>query len=261
MSHPAHPLAHSGQLTFGGCTGSGPTHLIDDQGQRTGYEPAIAAALARDLDLELHWVSLEWTDMYPTLEAGRIDGILYNQSITSERRQHADFTIPYGNFDESLLVRHDSSIHTPSDLIGRRVGAIKGTTNMRLALSLGECEVVGYDPGVEEFHAMVDALRLGDIDALVDDELYLRQYLSQGFRLAFTVGTGNPYGIAVRRGSALTGVLDTALIRLQDSGELERIWAESFPDVAYRTPELHPERDIAALAELVHSPATVRLNS
>ncbi len=229
-------LLHPGVLTLCGTDISAPpmTSLLD--GRRVGYEPDLARALARELDLDLAWVDVrQWAEFSTTLQEGKCDAILCNQAITEERRASVDFSTPYGRFDEGVVVAAGSSIRTAADLVGARVGAITATTNLTLAQSFIGAQVVEFGAGDDAFHEMADACRDGLIDAFVDDEIVLPALEADGsLRVAFVAPTRNPYGIALRKGSAsLLAALDGALLRLRESGELAEIWDRAFPGRAF----------------------------
>ncbi|HTY28855.1 MAG TPA: transporter substrate-binding domain-containing protein, partial [Mycobacterium sp.] len=97
---------------------------------RTGYEPAVAEALGAELGRRVEWVRVPWVDMIPAVRRGDADAVLCGQGITAERRAQVDFTRPYAIFHEGVLVRRGADIHSPEDLVGRKVAAIENSTNM-----------------------------------------------------------------------------------------------------------------------------------
>jgi polar amino acid transport system substrate-binding protein len=254
---PSFELVGPPHLTLGSAAESGPTHEIGADGTHTGFEPSIAGALAARLGLEVRWVVLEWWDLYPALEERRIDAILYNQSVTPDRMEKAAFTPPYGVFHESVMTRRDSGIRSPADLRGKRVGALVATTNMELATAVDGAEVVEYAGSVASFMQMVEDVRTGVLDALVDDEIYLAKQESAELHRAFTVRTGNAYGMASRLGEDLSAALATAMAEVRDSGELQRIWEDSFPGHPYERPVVGPVRSQAEMRALLAGPANV----
>jgi polar amino acid transport system substrate-binding protein len=201
-----------------------PLFWTDEDGSRHGFEPAVGAALAGALGRPLEWVFLRWADFVPALEAGDCDGVLCGQAITPERQERVDFTRPYAVFDEAVLVRAGDVVGSPADLAGRRVGAIAGSTNMALARTFAGAEPVGFDgTGADVFAEMLDALRAGEVDAVVDDEPAFAGLADPGFAVAFTCPTGNAWGIAVRKGDPLRAELDAALKQLDLIG-LRACW-------------------------------------
>ncbi len=213
-----------------------PLFWTELDGRRFGYEPAVAEAVADTLELELEWTFLRWSDFAPALFEERVDAIWCGSAITPEREQQFLYSRPYAVFHESVLIRNGEPIHAPEDLAGRKVGAIAGSTNMALAEQWPGCERIGFDGTSDDvFRDMIDALRQGEIDAVVDDEPAFGGLLDNtDFELAFTVPTANRWGAAMRPDSqALKQEIDRALISLIESGQLRRIWQSQLKTIEY----------------------------
>ncbi len=222
-------LVQDGTLTLGcGDLDAPPLFgLIQPDGSRAGYEPAAAALVAERMGLALRWVPLEWSDFYPALHAGRVDAIWCGQGITDHRRTLADFSTPYAIFNESLVVRSDNPASAPDELAGMRIGAIAQSTNMALAETFPGVVLVPFDGATDDvFSDMIRATRDGSIDGFVDDDVVMVPLGEDpDLRLAFTVETGNRWGIAVRHGDdALRTALDAALDGLIADGTLRATW-------------------------------------
>lgn len=233
-------LVDPGRLTLG-CVDLDAPPLFsraDARGRRDGYEPAAAAAVAARLGLEVAWSFLAWSDFYPALEDGRVDAIWCGQGMSDERRARADFTRPYAVFDESVVVRADDPASTPADLRGRRIGAIAGSTNMRLAETFPDVELVSFAGTADVFADMIRALRAGEVDGFVDDDVVMVPLDAEpDLRLAFTLPTRNRWGVAVRKGDdPLREALDEALAGAIDDGALEAAWARWIPWLAFPLP-------------------------
>jgi polar amino acid transport system substrate-binding protein len=210
-------------------------------GTRSGYEPSAAEAVATKLGRRVQWVVTTWSDMIPAVSDGRGDAIWCGQGITAERAAVVDFTRPYAIFDESVLVRSDAGIAEPSDLTGLRVAAIAGSTNMALAETFPGAITVAFDGATDDvFGDMVSALRAGEVDAVVDDDVALVPLGNQSdLKVAFTVATRNRWGIAVAKGNrGLRAELDGALQEAIADGSLERVWKQWMPDLPF---PLHDE--------------------
>jgi polar amino acid transport system substrate-binding protein len=208
----------------------------DGRQERVGFEPDVGRLVADALGLRLRWVFLPWAEMLPSAMAGRTDGVLCGQGITDARRELVDFTRPYAVFDESVLVRAGSGIETEEHLRGRRVGAIAGSTNMALAETFAGARCVPFSGDSDDvFGDMLSALRSGEVDAVVDDDVALVPLAGDAdFAIAFTAPTHNRWGIAVAKGNgALRDQLDTALERTSGDGRLEAVWRRWMPTLAY----------------------------
>jgi polar amino acid transport system substrate-binding protein len=205
-------------------------------GVRAGYEPAAAALVADVLGKPLEWVFSPWVEMVDAIDGGKGDAIWCGQGITDERRRRVDFTRPYAVFDESLLVRAGSGIASPNELAGRRIGAIAGSTNMALAETFEGAELVPFGGETDDvFGEMIDALRAGEVDGVVDDDVaFLALAADPAFETAFTVPSRNEWGVAVAKARPeMRDALDRALAEVMDDGRLEACWERWLPQLDY----------------------------
>lgn len=205
-------------------------------GRRLGYEPAVGTLLAETLGWDLAWVYLPWAEMLPSLDNGRADAVLCGQSIIPTRQAVADFTQPYAVFHESVLVRAGDPVTSPDGLRGKRVAAIAASTNMALAETFDEAVTVPFGGQSDDvFGDMLAALRAGDVDAVVDDDVvFVPLAGSAEFDLAFTVRTGNRWGLAVPKSRpSLLDALDEALAAIKADGRLAAAWEEWLPSLEY----------------------------
>ncbi len=210
--------------------------LMRPDGTRPGYEPDAARLVAEQLGLQLHWVPLEWSAFYPALHDKRVDGVWCGQGITAHRKTLADFTRPYAVFNESLVTRVESSVSSPADCVGLRIGAIADSTNMALTETFPGVIPVAFDGATDDVYGdMIAATRSGVVDGFVDDDVVMVLLdADPELRLAFTVETRNDWGIAVRHGSdALRAALDGALTTIINDGSLEAVWQQHMPDLPW----------------------------
>jgi ABC-type amino acid transport substrate-binding protein len=210
-----------------------PLFWTERDGSRHGYEPAAAAAVASALELELRWIFRQWADFGRALAEGECDGIWCGSAITPEREQRFLYSRPYAVFDESVVVRAGDAIAAEDDLRGRRVAAIAGSTNMALAETFEGVEHVAFDGLSDDvFGDMLRALRNGEVDAVVDDDVAFIgiERTHPGLRVAFTVATRNSWGCALRPGDdELKDALDDAI----DQADLGAVWRTWLPSLEY----------------------------
>ncbi|NEQ22592.1 MAG: amino acid ABC transporter substrate-binding protein [Microcoleus sp. SIO2G3] len=202
------------------------------QGKRSGYEPAVTREVCQRLGLEPVWHNLPMQDFYTSLQNNLYDVIWFNQAVTPERQQRVDFTRPYGLFDEAVLVRTDNPAASPADLAGQRVGGLADSTNIALAATFAGVKPVPFPGSDKVLPEMLAALRNGEIDALIDDELVLivPAETDADFRLAFSIPTRVPFAIGVRKNqTVLLNALNETLEALIADGTLAQIWAEWIP--------------------------------
>ena len=209
-----------------------PLFWTEADGTRHGYEPDAAAAVAEASGLELRWIFRQWADFARALADGECDGIWCGSAITPERERRFLYTRPYAVFDESVVVRAGDAVGAPSDLGGRRVGAIAASTNMALAETFEGAECVPFDGVTDDvFGDMLRALQIGDVDAVVDDDVAFMgiDRTHPDLRVAFTVRTRNRWGCALRLGDEqLKQVLDDAIAQ----ADLPAVWRHWLPSLA-----------------------------
>ncbi|WP_231750874.1 ABC transporter substrate-binding protein [Mycobacterium sp. NAZ190054] len=204
---------------------------------RQGYEPGVAEILGAELGRPVEWVRVPWVDMIPAVQRGEADAVLCGQGITAERQAQVDFTRPYAIFHEGVLVRRGSGIRSAQDLVGRKVAAIENSTNMALAQTFTGAQPVAFGAGSDDVYAdMLAALRTGEVDAVVDDDVVFVPLgaTHPDYELAFTVQTGNRWGIGVAKDRSDTlAEIDAALGRLIESGRLRKVWAQWLSTLDY----------------------------
>jgi ABC-type amino acid transport substrate-binding protein len=198
---------------------------------RDGYEPGAATVVADRLGLDLRWRFERWDRFSSSLEAGTVDAIWCGVAITEQRRSLFGFSRPYAAFDEAVLVRSDSPIASLGDLRGRRVGAIAGSTNMRLAETFGVGALVAFDGSSDDvFAEMIEAVRGGSIDAMVDDEPAFGGATDGGeFRIAHVAETQNPWAAACRPGDTVVELISRGIEAAVADGGLAAEWQRWFP--------------------------------
>lgn len=212
-----------------------PMSYLNQEGYRTGYEPELARIVCDRLHLIPVWHNLPMQDFYTSLAPAKnqqYDVVWFNQAITPERQQLVTFTQPYGLFDEAVLVKHASDISTADELSGKRVGGLADSTNIALVEGFSGAKAVPYPGSDKVLPEMLAALRAGDIDALIDDELVLVVAAEEDadLRLAFSLPTKAPFAIGVSKAQPmLLEKLESTLLQLKAEGTLAKLWAYWIP--------------------------------
>lgn len=213
-----------------------PLFWTESDGTRHGYEPEAAEVVMAEAGLDIEWVFLQWKDFLPSVASGEVDGVWCGMGIIPERLEIVDFTDPYTLFDESVVMREGTTATSPEELVGLRVGAIADSANMRLARTFAGVELVPFDGATDDvFGDMIAALRAGDVDAFVDDDVVMVPLGREpDLRLAFTVPTRNPWGMGVRKGNdELRLRVNAALDTVKADGRLRAVWEKWLPELTY----------------------------
>ncbi|MEM9008454.1 MAG: transporter substrate-binding domain-containing protein [Cyanobacteria bacterium P01_F01_bin.86] len=209
-----------------------PMSYVTPEGERMGYEPDLARAICDYLGLTPIWHNLPMAEFYTCMDSGEYDVVWFNQAITAERQQHITFTQPYGLFDESVLVKTSSTASSPKDLAGQRVGGLADSTNIALVDGFPGAIAVPYPGSDKVLPEMLEALRVGEIDALIDDELVLlvAEAEDPNLRMAFSLPTKAQFSIGVAKNRPeLSEKLDNALSDLIKDGTAAQLWEKWIP--------------------------------
>lgn len=191
-----------------------------------GFEIDVWNEIAKRNNYELEFKLSKFSGLIGMLDAGQIDTIAHQMSITEERSKKYDFSSTYAYSYYDFAVKNDSPIKSVNDLKGKKVGCWLGgngevtlrDNNEKLGLNL---DIVTYD-GVpietEVELGRIDAAWQGEIKTLTtikDNNLPLRLI---GERLTFEV---NAYPFLKNETSkALAAEVGTAIDAMRADGTL-----------------------------------------
>jgi polar amino acid transport system substrate-binding protein len=205
----------------------------DDAGL-TGFDVELVRILAQRLGLTAQFKATPFDTIIPSLAAGNCDLVASATTITDQRRRKVEFTAPYFDADQSLLVRaaDKERYRTLADLKGRAIGVQSGTTGERYTkTNAPEGATVKAFPGAED---LFNALTSGDIDAVLQDfpvNQYRALRAAGQFAVTETFKTGEQYGFAVARDNpGLVAALDSALAQTRESGDYDAVYRAWFGD-------------------------------
>ncbi len=213
-----------------------PFNFINEEGEAVGYDYDLFAEICERLNCEPLFVETSWDAMvaimagegnFDTFDIGA-DGI----TITEERAQNVDFSDPYIQLSQVLLVRIDEDrFATPEEFAANEewlVGTQPGTTNYDTAVELvGEDRVVGYD----QFGLAVQALINGDVDAVVMDDVAGLGYVGANpddVKIIDEPMTSEELGFIFPQGSDLVEPVNQALAQMDEDGTLDMLFDKWF---------------------------------
>ena len=122
-------IKESGKINIGVFSDKNPFGYVDENGKYQGYDVYFAERIGQDLGVEINYVSTEAASRVEYLETGKVDIVLANFTVTEERAQKVDFTLPYMNVALGV-VSHEDNVIESLDEIGAddQVIVISGTT-------------------------------------------------------------------------------------------------------------------------------------
>ena len=152
-----------------------PLTFHDASGELTGFDVEIAREVAERLGVEAEFLETQWDAMFAGLDAGRFDMVANQVGINPERQESYEFSDPYITSTAVLVVAEDDTeIQSFEDLDGKLSAQSLTSNYAETATSFGaELE------GVEGFNQAIELLNSGRVDATVNDNLTVLDFLKQ----------------------------------------------------------------------------------
>jgi putative glutamine transport system substrate-binding protein len=203
-----------------------------------GFEVNLARAISKKLlgsSDRIDFFQVTDQQRIQVLQDGLVDFVVSQLTITPDRAEQVDFSIPYYVTREALLVPKAGGIKRFEDLRGKRIAVTNGSISlrrMRAALpSLPGATLVVTDLSAGNLEAVVK----GEADAASNDliNLMLLQKAAAHPDQYEIIDIGDkfdpkPFGIAVKKGNrALVGLLNEAIESLKANKEIERLLNEA----------------------------------
>jgi polar amino acid transport system substrate-binding protein len=195
---------------------------FEEGGEVVGLDIDIINEVAADLDadVEVKVTPFDGIQSGSDLNSGNCDIVASGITITEEREGKMDFSDPYFDADQGLLVPAGSGLASVEDLAGLKVGVQTATTGLTFADDNG-IDYVEY----EDLGLQVEALRNGSIDAVINDIAVLGPFASDDFEVGTTFPTGEQYGFGVKTGNtALLDAVNATLARIATDGTYDTIY-------------------------------------
>lgn len=210
-----------------------PMGFVDEDGEITGFDVELSKLVAEKLGVEAEIQPIDWSAKEMELNSGNIDVIWNGYTITAERIEQVEFTKPYLNNEQVLVVANDSAYKTKADLEGKIVGAQVESAGLD-ALN-ADAEFAGTLAEIPEYDDyMMALLDLGStrLDGIAIDKIYIGYTMAQEpgkYRVLDESLANEYYGIGCAKGAvALREAIDKALDELYEDGSIEELSTKWF---------------------------------
>jgi polar amino acid transport system substrate-binding protein len=208
-----------------------PFEFQAEDGTWTGFDMDVVRAIATANNLELDVTVQPFDGIWLAPAAGTCDMVASSMTITEEREAAADFSEPYFDAFQSLLVRSaDAKTYTTLDAMeGKTIAVQTGTTGETFAKANATKSTI---QSFDEASAMFLALESGQVDGILQDFLINKERADKQGTSAISIkfeDTPEQYGFAVETGNtALIEILNTGLAALRADGTYKTIYDKYF---------------------------------
>lgn len=214
-------IVQRGKILVGISLSTPPYGMTDANMAPAGFDVAMAKLVARDLGVELEIVDQVSQSRIPSLTSNKVDIVISSLGITAERAKAIMYTNAIYVDEQMVIAPADAQMATLQDLVGKRVGVTRATTNDTL---ITEQALEGTNiQRFEDDSATNQALFSGQVDAIVSGVAAANAINKETdqFQRKFAVRQ-SPMGIGVRRGDFdLHQWLNTEIMLLWNSGEIQ----------------------------------------
>ena len=226
-------------LVPGTASGFPPFEFVNENGDLVGFDIDLLSAVVEQTDYELgEWEDLEFGQLTTALANGRINVIAAAMTINDERDQTIDFTNPYYDANQAVLVREDGDFRpgSPDDLADHPIGAQSGTTGANQMQALVEDGTISESQSTtyENYVLAIEDLVNGNIDAVIIDTPVAETFIQdRPVVMAFTIETDEQYGFGVQEdASEVQSALNDGLAAVRENGTYEELESQWLPETA-----------------------------
>jgi ABC-type amino acid transport substrate-binding protein len=195
-----------------------------------GFDIDLMNEVADRTGLEVEYRNVQFDSLLRGLSSDLFDAVISGMTITADRRQQVDFSDPYYNVDEALVVRSGSEIESTGDLENEILAVQLGTMGQAEA---GELLNSGAVKEPVRTYRTIDqafaALEQEEVDGVIYDLPAAQTEVDESdgeLELVEVIPSGSQYGIAFPKESPLVEPVNQALAEIKEDGTYEEIYEE-----------------------------------
>ncbi|MBO8127323.1 MAG: basic amino acid ABC transporter substrate-binding protein [Firmicutes bacterium] len=204
-----------------------PFEFVDEEtGEYVGFDLDLVKAIAKEMGMEVEIINTAWDGLIPGLLNNNYDMIASAMTITEERKMAVDFSDPYFQAKQVILVPiDDNSIKSVEDLKGKIVTVQIGTTGDFTASEIkGLKKVARFNLAPEAIQEVLN----GNAAACIIDNIVAVQYIKENpGKVKIVEGDffgSESYGLAIKKGNKeLLEQVNKALKTIKANGIYDKI--------------------------------------
>ena len=197
------------------------------KGGPRGFDIDLMNEIAKRAGFEADYENVHFDSILRGLNSDLFDAAISAMTITTERERQMDFSDPYFDADQALLVANDSDVQAIDDLAEAPVGVQAGSMGQIKAEELRDGEQIGEIMPYRTIGEAFVALEGGKVEGVIYDlSAAHRKIVESGGEIRFVepISTGEQYGIAFPKDSPLVEPVNQALAEIKNDGTYEKLY-------------------------------------
>lgn len=221
-------IAKRDKLIIGVRDDTAPFGFRDKNGNLIGYDIDLAHIIAKGIlkdEKKVEFVPVTASNRIMKLNSGEVDILISTMSITEQRQQILDFSMPYHIAGQAILTNRASKATSLKDFEGKKLIIVFGSTSENnLRTNVPEVEILGFKTYKDAFNA----LKAGKAQGIVaDDTILYNLALNDGsVKILPKRYSQEPYAVAFRKEKEsvrLIRDIDYIIDNLQSTGRLSKM--------------------------------------
>ena len=210
-------IKDSGVIRIGVFTDKAPFGYVDENGKNQGFDIYFTDRIAKDLGVQVEYISLDPASRVEYAETGKVDIVAANFTVTPERAEKVDFSLPYMKVSLGVVSPDGAVIKSVEELKDKTLIVSKGTTaEYYFSKNHPEVKLQKYDSYADAYNALLDGR--GDAFSTDNTEVLAWAKSNPGFTVGIeSLGDVDTIAVAVQKGN--TDLLDWINNEIKELGK------------------------------------------
>ena len=216
------------KIVFGVKFDTKPFGSMNQQQQLEGFDIDLAKYITKSIlgdENKAEFKQVTPSNRILSLNSGEVDMIIATMTITPQRREVVDFSLPYYIAGQAILTPKSKNINTISDLNEKKVIIIFGSTaEQNLRMFAPNADLIGF----KTYTSGYSALKQNRADAMTSDDTILMEFVEadSSLKLLPKRYTKEPYAVAFKKGGETQRLQDRVnftIKEMKNSGKLSKL--------------------------------------
>lgn len=207
-----------------------PFESLNDKGEIVGIDVDILNAIGEEMDVDFDIKNVGWEPVFQQITNSELDLGASGITITEERKESYDFSTPYYEATQLIIVPEGSSIESFEQLKDKKLAVQINTTGHITARKIqSETNIRAF----ENLPTAIQEVINGGADAAIGDNAVVLEYLKNNPDQKLETIESDAfdreyYGFMVKKGNEeILDIVNEGIEKIKASGKLEEITGQT----------------------------------